>query len=327
MTQQSVNPDNVLDHEVLSLFKTHVYPLSQKLSEMLNEHHSHQTERRGCGYTQATRVIAEYVNQVRDEQEFRDFNLFQNYPLQTLKSLFSESQEHALNLQSWRHLDQQSYLQDYIAQHKEDLFGQDLSKEISFQHALRHISAQSTLEESKIICDFIEDIILPKNTAQTGLTSLRTLVEKPKVGSCPMAEKFFLKIAHHQLLRAGILNIFVDDTGEPVMMEKVNMGDNHSCISLKPLLMNGVRLPAGSLFATAYDETALTKTPNKQYKGHVIPIAEIEFWFLRVTTLAISPANRERTFSTHFKQQVQNDLLDPQETLLTQLMDVAKAQC
>ncbi|QBQ16605.1 hypothetical protein [Acinetobacter haemolyticus] len=45
------------DHEVVSIFKQYLYPLSAKLTEMLNEHFSHQTERRGCGYTQATRVI------------------------------------------------------------------------------------------------------------------------------------------------------------------------------------------------------------------------------------------------------------------------------
>ena len=50
------------DHEVLTLFKTKLFPLSNNLAEMLNEHFSHQTERRGCGYTQAPRLISEFVN-------------------------------------------------------------------------------------------------------------------------------------------------------------------------------------------------------------------------------------------------------------------------
>ncbi|MCU4363439.1 hypothetical protein KTH19_19350, partial [Acinetobacter sp. WU_MDCI_Abxc22] len=57
------------DHEVVRLFKENVFPLSNKLTEMLNEHYSHQTERRGCGYTQATRVLAEYINFPRDNVE------------------------------------------------------------------------------------------------------------------------------------------------------------------------------------------------------------------------------------------------------------------
>lgn len=40
-----------LNHEVVALFQQHLLPLSNTLTEMLNEHYSHQTERRGCGYT------------------------------------------------------------------------------------------------------------------------------------------------------------------------------------------------------------------------------------------------------------------------------------
>jgi len=43
---------DVADHEVVMIFKKYLFPLSAKLTEMLNEHFSHQTERRGCGYTQ-----------------------------------------------------------------------------------------------------------------------------------------------------------------------------------------------------------------------------------------------------------------------------------
>ena len=40
-----------LNHEVVALFQQHLLLLSNTLTEMLNEHYSHQTERRGCGYT------------------------------------------------------------------------------------------------------------------------------------------------------------------------------------------------------------------------------------------------------------------------------------
>lgn len=59
------------NHEIVEVFKTYLHPLSEKLTEMLNEHYSHQTERRGCGYTQATRVIAEIVNQSEIIKTFR----------------------------------------------------------------------------------------------------------------------------------------------------------------------------------------------------------------------------------------------------------------
>ncbi len=314
------------DHEVLALFQSHLHPLSAKLQEMLNEHYTHQTERRGCGYTQATRVIAEYVSTPRDAQNLDDLKIFEHYDSKALKNILNSSSMELLGISGWRNLDQVPEVQTYLAQDKTDSLSTALHKEVGLQSQLRQLAAQATLEESQLLCSLLEDVILPKDVAHTGLTELKPLAEKPKVGSCPMAEKFFLKVAHHQLLRQGIINIFVDTGGEPVMMEKLNMGDNHSCISLKPLIMNGVRLPAGSLFAVSYDPDAVQKTPNKKYKGHVIPIDQVGFWFLRITTLAISPANRARAFSTHFKQQTLNGLLNPEITELSQLCDVAKQQ-
>ena len=78
---------NSLDHEIIQLFKSLASPLSSKLTEMLNEHYSHQTERRGCGYTQATRVLAEYINIPRHNAEFNDLKLFAHYETKNLKQL------------------------------------------------------------------------------------------------------------------------------------------------------------------------------------------------------------------------------------------------
>lgn len=319
--------DQQQDHEVLKLFNENLHKLSDELTEMLNEHYTHQTERRGCGYTQATRVLADYVNNERSDQEFTDFKLFDNYDIKSLKSVLNQISTE-LNIQTWRNLDQNPQAQQYLSQNQDNDLSRALKQIIEFQNNLRNIKNEATLEESKIMCQFIEDIILPKDAESEKLTSLNTLTERPKVGSCPMAEKFFLKVAHNQLPRQGILNIFVDENNQPIMLEKLNMGDNHSCINLIPLMMNGVRLPAGSLFAMQpYDEDSLAnKTPNKQYKGNIIPIKDVAFWFLRITTLAVSPKNRARAFSMHFKQQVQNGLLNPEITELSQLVDVAKKQ-
>ena len=91
--------------------------------------------------------------------------------------------------------------------------------------------------------------------------------------------------------------------------------------------MNGIRLPVGCLFSVSYDPEKVQSRPNKEFKGNVIPIDEIDgFWFLRVTTLAVSPKNRARAFTTHFKQQVDNGLFSPDSTELNQLLHVAKDQ-
>ncbi|GAA5629618.1 hypothetical protein Acal02_00213 [Acinetobacter calcoaceticus] len=319
---------DLIDHEVVMIFEKYLYPLSAKLTEMLNEHFSHQTERRGCGYTQATRVIAEFVSQVRDPVGFQDLRIFEDYETKALKNILNQAGSYGLTLETWRNLDINLEVQQTLKRlNPQESFAQNLQQEVDFQAKLRSIHQYAELEESILICQLLADIILPKMAQDFGMIECQALLEKPKVGSCPMAEKFFLRIAHHRLLRQGEINIFVDENAQPIMMEKLNMGDNHSCISLVPLMMNGVRLPAGSLFSAHYEIEQLEKHKNKQYKGYVIPIAEMKgFWFLRLTTLAVSPQNRARAFGYHFKQQVDNGLFRPDSTELSQLMDIAKDQ-
>ena len=310
------------NHEIVQLFKRQQYPLSETLTEMLNEHFSHQTERRGCGFTQATRLLAEFINFSRDPRELNDLKLFKDYEDKTLKMLLKQSK-----LSDWHNLDHNQEAMA-LAQHNTLACPADLTPDIQFQAQLRQLAQQAQKEESKLLMHMIADIILPKNSAGTGLVELAALAEKPKVGSCPMAENFFLKIAHGRILRKGAVNIIVDQQHQPLLLEKLNMGDDHSCISLKPLLMNGVCLPAGSLLSVDYDSSTIqNKTANQNLPGFVIPYSEIPgFWYLRLTTLAISPENRARTFSTHFQQQIANGLFSPETTLLQQLADIVSAQ-
>ena len=316
-----------VDHELVQRYREHGYELSDTMVEMLNEHYSHQTERRGCGYTQATRVIAESVNVVRYPDEYKDLRIFQDFDSKALKQVMSQAAAHGLNLSSWRNLDLNADVLAYLANHQDD-YAHALQVQVTWQQKLRQMSNLVEFEESKVLANLIEDIILPKTAAETGYIELTALRDKPKVGSCPMAEKFFLKIAHDQVLRRGEINIFVDAQQRPVLMEKLNMGDNHSCISLQPVLINGVRLPQGSLFSVGYEpEKMSNKRSNKGYNGFVAPVQDIPgFYFLRLTTLAISSQNRRRAFSSHFEQQVQNGLYSPETTQLSQILQVAQAQ-
>lgn len=321
--------DVTLDHEVLQCFNKHLYPLAKNLTEMLNEHFSHQTERRGCGYTQATRVVAEFINAELDETDFKDFKIFDQYDTKGLKTLLVNALGHGLELKTWRNLDLNPDVQQFLTakQDSNDTFVSTLRAEVEFQSTLRNMHKHVEKEESKVLCQFLEDIILRKDPTEVLSLELKNLNEKPKVGSCPMAENFFLKIAHGRMLRQGNINIFVDQNERPILMEKIKMGDDHSCINLVPLIINGIRIPLGSLFSVYYDEEKITKRPNKVFKGHIISVHDvIGFWFLRLTTLAISPQNRARAFSSHFKQQVDNGLFSPETTELKQLISVAQDQ-
>lgn len=328
--------DTVLDkdtgrgvHEVINAFHVQGMPLSQKLTEMLNEHFIHQSERRGCGYTQATRVLAEYINQPRSDQDFEDFRLFADSIKKPLREVMTHASAHGLTLTSWRNLDINPAVQEFLSTHDSNThaFSRLLNEQVEWQHRLRHIHEQVKYEESLLLVSIIQDIILPPEQATAGLVHLPVLGEKPKVGSCPMAEKFFLEIAFRKIPRRGLVNVFIDEHQHPLLMEKVNMGDDHSCISLESVVLNGVRLPLGSSFAASYDDESVSKQPSQFLAGNIMPLTDIQgFWFLRLTTLAVSPENRARAFSTHFQQQIDNDLFSPDVATLSQLKEVAEQQ-
>ena len=91
MIQEQIFVSTLNDHEIIQIFRNHVYPLSNKLTEMLNEHYTHQTERRGCGYTQATRVLGEYINIPRDAHELNDLNFLTSSILKVLRNYLSSN--------------------------------------------------------------------------------------------------------------------------------------------------------------------------------------------------------------------------------------------
>ena len=154
---------DLVDHEIVVIFKKYLYPLSSKLTEMLNEHFSHQTERRGCGYTQATRVIAEFVSQPRDMLGFQDFRIFEDYEVKGLKNILNQSSSYGLVLETWRNLDINIDVQQYLERsNSQDTFTQNLQQEVDFQAKLRKIHQYAELEESILICQLLADIILPQ---------------------------------------------------------------------------------------------------------------------------------------------------------------------
>ncbi len=316
-------------HEVVSAFQTCGMPLSKKLNEMLNEHFSHQSERRGCGYTQATRELADFISQPRSDDEYEDLRLFADPIMKPLRDVVIQAKSHGVILDSWRNLDISPAVLTFLKQHETatDTFSESLREQVAWQQRLRQLHSMVKREESLLVVAMIQDLILTPRERVTGLVSLPVLGLKPKVGSCPMAEKFFLEIAYRRIPRRGLVNVFVDAQNRPLLMEKINMGDDHSCISLREVVLNGVRLPPGSSFSVAYDAEKIHAQKSSALAGDIIPLSEVEgFWFLRLTTLAVSPKNRERAFSSHFHQQIENNLFSPDVVTLAQLQEVAEQQ-
>lgn len=245
---------------------------------MLGEHYSHRTERRGCGFTQASRHLAVLVNRARDAQD-------------TTRQLFPAISR----------------------------------SEAELKAVLESLPACLEREESRLLASLIADLVLPA-TARAGIAELSSFFGELKVGTCPLAEKYFLEVSDGFVRRRGRINVLVSDSGQPLLLEKLNLGDNHSCISVAEVQLNGVRLPAGCLFGVARDE-GLELARNAKLPGSVIPIQRCTgFRFLRLTTLAVSPQNRRRAFTTHFQSQVDAGLFAPGEATIEQLRRVAEEQ-
>lgn len=250
--------------------------LNPRLVEMMDEHPSHRTERRGCGYTQATRFLAGLISQaVANRHLARD--LFDPRERSTASRLADGTALDALQ---------------------------------SCRAALRH-------PESLLLLDLIIDLVRADHTLPNDL---EPCLEKPKVGSCPLAEQYFLEVAHGRLRRGGRIQIWCDAIGRACLLEKRGMGDDRSSISLRSLHHQGVTLPSGSLIALDYDDRELGLSgASPGWYPYGLPISATRGRFLRLTTLAVAPEDRPRAFTSHFAQQVANHLFSPDTTTLDML--------
>ena len=274
------------DHELVQAFATKGLALNDTLVEMLNEHYTHRTERRGCGYTQSTRHLAVLVNRPPEQ------------PRDTIARLFP----------TW-------------------FKRGGLSAGVSALHeSVCAVRDGVEREESRLLASLIADLVMPMQPVP-GVEELPAFFGEIKVGTCPLAEKYFLEVADGLVRRKGRVNVLVSAQGAPLLLEKVGLGDNHSCISVAELLLNGVRLPPGSLFSVEAPAEGIALRDNRALPGSVIPIANCTgFRFLRFATVAVSPANRKRAFTEHFESQLAAGLYAPGTTTVAQLRGVAEAQ-
>lgn len=181
-------------------------------------------------------------------------------------------------------------------------------------------------EESRLLLALIRDLVSVESNGASSLRELRGFAGELKVGTCPLAEKYFLEIGFGFVRRKGRVNVLVGEQGEPLLLEKMNLGDNHSCISVAEVVLNGVRLPAGCLFGVSRD-VSLELRPNATLPGGIIPVGRCTgFRFLRLTTLAVAPQHRRRAFTTHFQSQLDAGLFAPAEATIEQLRRIAQEQ-
>ncbi len=284
-------------HELCVLLHSEGCRLNDTLVEMLGEHFTHCTERRGSGFTQATRHLAVLVNRPLSERREVIGKLFPGWAKVALRDSLAETSG-----------------------------GEGASGGMyQLRQVLRDLPAKLTREESGLLAASIADLVIPGDGPPSEY-DLPPCYEELKVGTCTLAERSFLEICYGHVRRAGRINVHVSDRGEPLMIEKLNLGDDHSCISLTELRLHGVRLPPGSLLAVRRRDDVAVR-PCAQLPGSVIRLRDCDgYRFLRLTTLAITPANRQRAFSAHFQAQVDACLFSPGLATLEQLRGVALQQ-
>ena len=316
----AISPSHDTPHEVVDAFQSIGLPLNRKLEAMLNEHPEHQRPRRGCGFTQASRLLAEYINQPRSLTPNGDLQLFSEQAQKRLlrviaigTAVLSRPPTGVSDLR-----------------HALEACGDNLPTiqlDINQLFSLETLESQLQLEESRLIVGLILSL-LGCGTKQSTSVELNHFPDSLAIGTCPEAERYFLEFAGGYLRRQGIINILTDNHNRPVAVEKINVGDSHSCITLRDVCLNGTRLPAGSLIGTTYNVLPIHLPQCAEFAGVWMPLSVCEgFRFLRLTTLAVSPENRTRAFSNHLKQQLEGSpFFDPLNTRLAELEHIAKRQ-
>ncbi len=292
------------NREVSDAFKEAGMPLDWKLVGMLEESQEHQGGRRGSGFTQASRYMADIV---RSERSSKDFKIFDNSFRDEIEDgFFKNGNQDKLKTVDFR---------DYVDKNK-----------------LKEISSKIKGPGSKILLGMISDIF-NSNNIDTNLSHLPSSKEKMEIGTCTTAENYFFDYMRGNTMygdnfenKRAKMNIFKDEKGEPLFMEKIGLGENHSAISLKDFYLNGIKIPAGSLVALQYDkpsEGKLTSSGNGNILDSKI-LQAVEF--LRFTTLVVNPKDREQTFGEHLKWQKEQDIKGAEDLTLNEVIDKCKKE-
>lgn len=305
-----------MPHELVRRFREQGLRLCHALEQMLDEHPVHRTDRRGCGYTQATRHLSTFVNRAPSALEPTDLDLFADWP-QRETGYVAAILVAAGWPAGWRRAETVPIELHVALRQYTDVF----EALRSLASRLRAAASRLELVESRLFAAMLRQVI-QRDAASVDV--LAPMAHKPEIGSCSQAEEFFLELAHGRVRRGGSVNVVVGRAGAPVMLEKMNLGESHSAIVLEPLALAGVDLPAGSLCALEHVEVLDGAPTANGARLSLDAIARARF--LRLTTLAVAPADRRRAFSAQFDAQLRSRMLSPATTTLDELRAFARDQ-
>lgn len=159
-----------------------------------------------------------------------------------------------------------------------------------------------------MLVDFMDMSAVPKEIPRLNLSS-----KEKKVGTCTTAEVYFLDVVTGSMGYAQP-DIVVGEDGDPVLLLK-NAGER-SAITLKETVLNGVRLPKGSLLEV--DEGDVV---NQRVRA-LDSIQGVRF--LRLTSLAVSPEERAAAVGSLYAFQKSQGMRGYDTVTIDQLYQCAK---
>lgn len=257
----------VLLEDLSETFEKHGITLSSQLREMLQEGDKYRWEREtgrgnrsGSGFISATRFLADLF---KDEPGLRRSRIFDD-------------------LEPF-----------YIS-------GEGTALKPEFFEKVKAALGELADPGAKLMGGVVWDLVKPEdNGDDETLTELPFYQGEKKVGTCTTAELYFLEWMNPQRGYDGRMSAIVDEQRQPLLLEKVGLGNNHSCLSLREFTIQGVRVPPGSL---VYVDREII--PGE---GKVIDLNRCKgFSFLRFTTLALPPEHRQ-SFGKILQFQIEND--------------------
>ena len=177
--------ETVVVHETVEAFKSVGFPLNRTLESMLNEDPEHQRPRRGSGYTQSGRFLADLINQPRSLSSACDLRVFSDIGTALFKNIIATCRFHLDKVPSG--ISELIFALDSIPEKNSQIENYILQL-----GDLENLPNILELEESRLLANLILSL-LGKNMAPTDTVVLPSLAEKLEIGTCPEAERYFLE--------------------------------------------------------------------------------------------------------------------------------------
>lgn len=294
-------------HELSRIFADHHLRLNAELESALAEDPEHLETRRGGGFLQASRMLATFVNRPRS---LGDIHLFDKELVDHVRATAKPPE---IDSEDWEYMpltNQPAVLVPDIR---------------PLQAAVRKLEFQ----ESRVLASLIVDLVGRYEPGPHDRVlfcqnpDARFAADVPRLGTCTTAETYFLEFGYQESTfkwrsgESGYMNVIVDDAGNPLMLEKIGLGDPHSAITVQEVVLNNVRLPAGTLLGVGYNAAVVNKQPfpdteyykNRYVKGNAGIIKASEcggFNYLRLSSLVVEPERRAQALAYLLRMQKEN---------------------